>query len=56
MLFCLVHGWILITQKSILDIGTGSGIIALMLAQRSDAEITGIDIHNPSISDAIRKF
>jgi tRNA1Val (adenine37-N6)-methyltransferase len=36
----------------ILDIGTGSGIIALMLAQRSKAIITGIDPDKGSIKDA----
>ena len=30
--------------KKILDIGTGCGIIALLLAQRSKAQITGIEL------------
>ena len=41
------------SPKSILDVGTGSGLIALMLAQRCPmAYILGIDIHAPSIEDA----
>lgn len=41
----LLGSWVsTINAKSILDIGTGTGIIALMLAQKSDAVIDAIDI------------
>lgn len=35
--------------KSILDVGCGSGLITLMLAQRCEARITAIDIDKQSI-------
>ena len=39
--------------KKILDIGTGTGIISLMLAQKTKADITAIDIDKESTEQAI---
>ena len=44
-------------NASILDVGTGSGVIALLLASRfPDARITGIDPHQGAFADAQMNF
>ena len=43
--------------KRILDIGTGTGVLALMMAQRfTDAEVTAVEIDDEAVLDARRNF
>jgi tRNA1Val (adenine37-N6)-methyltransferase len=44
------------TAKSILEIGTGCGVISLMLSQRSNARIDAIDVDEESIKQAESNF
>jgi len=39
-------------SSSILDVGTGCGVMALMMAQVSNAQVDAIDIHLPSVEEA----
>ena len=54
---CLLGAWADVeVRHSILDIGTGSGVIALMLAQRSDALITAVEIDKDAYQQAEENF
>ncbi len=50
----LLGAWVDASEASrILDVGTGSGLIALMLAQRFPAQVLAIDLDQPSFEQAI---
>jgi tRNA1Val (adenine37-N6)-methyltransferase len=53
----LLGAWCEVTNtKHILDVGTGTGVIALMLAQRSEAEIHAVEINGEACLDAKNNF
>lgn len=57
----LLGAWTAIAGATrVLDIGTGTGIVALMLAQRSESDpnihITGVELHDDSCQCAQRNF
>ena len=50
----LLGAWCDISSShNILDIGSGSGLISLMIAQRSNALITGIEIDASAVEQSI---
>jgi len=53
----MLGSWVDVSgTKKILDVGTGCGIVALMLAQRSNAIIDAIDIDKNSVDEATMNF
>lgn len=53
----LLGAWAEVSNaQKILDIGTGTGIIALMLAQRSEAQIKALEIEENAADEAAENF
>jgi len=51
---CLLGAWFsTCNSKKILDIGCGTGLISLMAAQRSNAQVTGIEIDATAAEKAV---
>lgn len=49
----LLGAWTpVVGKKRVLDVGTGTGLIALMLAQRCDAAVAGIDVDKEAVVQA----
>ena len=51
---CILGAYTNVNQaKKILDIGTGTGLLTLMLAQRTEAEIEGVELEEVSYNQAV---
>lgn len=55
---CLFGAWITIDKdvRNILDIGTGTGLLSLMIAQKNAAEISGIEIDENAYHQTVVNF
>ena len=49
----LLGAWSSASGRRILDVGTGTGLIALMLAQRAEANIIGVEIDRQAAHGAV---
>lgn len=49
----ILGAWVNLTGiQTVLDVGTGTGLLAMMIAQRSKTSVTAIDIDEPSCREA----
>lgn len=55
---CLFGAWVNIDEhvRTILDIGTGTGLLSLMMAQKHHAKITGIEIDENAYQQTVLNF
>ena len=55
---CVFGAWIPIPKNTqhILDIGSGTGLLSLMMAQRTNAIIEGIEIENNAYLQSVENF
>ncbi len=55
---CLFGAWVNIDEhvRTILDIGSGTGLLSLMMAQKHPAEITGIEIDENAYQQTVLNF